>query len=119
MAQHTLRSQYHQRLPPGPQGLTPEQVEILSRRRGLADLKIVHRSELQKAFETRTGVLRSLAFIAVRQKHHKPGQEIPFGFTRHDELIDDCLCDIREIPKLRLPEHQGLRIVAAVAIFEA
>ena len=35
------------------------------------------------------------------------------------ELVDDDLRAVREIAELRLPDHQGLRVGEAVAVFEA
>jgi len=63
-------------------------------------------------------VLRALAFITVRQEQHQAGEQVPLGFTGHYELINDGLRNIGEVAELRLPQHQHLREIAAVAIFK-
>ena len=101
------------------QGLTAQQMKILRGVRGLRDLDIVLRGELQEALDAGAGVFRSLAFVAVGQKHHEAGEQAPLGFSGGNKLIDDGLRDVYEISELRFPQNQGLRIVAAVAVFEA
>ena len=56
------------------QRLPAKQVEILRGGGRLADLDIVARGELQIAFDTRAGMFRALAFIAVRQQQHEAGE---------------------------------------------
>src|SRR5258708_11619464 len=67
MTKHTLRRENDERLPPGAPRLAPQHVEILRRRRGLADLHVVFGGELHVALEPCAGMLRSLAFEAIRQ----------------------------------------------------
>ena len=55
------------------QRLPPQQMKILRGGGGLANLHVVARGELQKSFDARAGMLRALAFVAVREKHHDAG----------------------------------------------
>src|SRR5579883_2012617 len=71
VAQHAFRGEHDQRLAPVAQGLAAQQVEILGGVGGLADLEIVARGQLQEALDAGAGVLRSLPFVAVRQKQHQ------------------------------------------------
>jgi hypothetical protein len=71
MAQHALRSEHDQRLAPVPQRLPPQQMKILRGVRRLRDLNIVFGRELNEALDARAGVLRPLAFVAVRQQQHQ------------------------------------------------
>ena len=64
-------------------------------------------------------MLRTLAFIAVRQQKHQAGGQIPFVFAGAQELIDDHLRAVDEISELRFPQNQRFRIVAAEAVFES
>src|SRR5260370_23892217 len=63
-------------------------------------------------------MLRSLALIAVRQKHYKARWEVPLVFARADELIDDHLRAVGKIAELRFPQDERLGIVAAESVFE-
>ena len=101
------------------QSLAAQQMKILRGVRGLRDLDVVFRGELQEALDAGAGVFRSLAFVPVRQKHDDAGEQIPFGFSGGDELIDDGLRDVDEVAELGFPEHERLGIVAAVTVFEA
>lgn len=49
-------------------------------------------------------------FVAVRQEHDEPALSHPLGLSGAEELIDDALGGVREVPKLGLPEHQGIRV---------
>ena len=102
----------------GRKRLPPKQMEILRRIGRLADLEIVARRQLQEAFDARAGVFRALPFVAVRQQQHDAGKQSPLVFAGADELVDDCLRDVDEVAELRLPQHQRLGIIAAVAVFE-
>ena len=93
-------------------------MEILRRGRGLADLHIVAGAQLQIALDAGAGVFRPLAFVTVRQQHHQSGQQAPLVFAGSYELVDDDLRAVGEIAELRLPHHQRLGIVAAVAVLK-
>src|SRR6476660_9030256 len=119
MAKRALGCEYNQRLAPCAQRLPPQKVKVLRGVRGLGNLEIVHRCKLQEAFDARAGVLRSLAFVAVRQQEDQARKQVPLGFSGNNELIDDRLRDVSKVAELCLPENQRFRIVAAVAVFEA
>ncbi len=118
MPQHALRREDNQRLAPVPHRLTSQQMKILCRGRRLRYLNIVARDNLQIALHACAGVLRSLPFISMRQQQHQPAQQSPFVFCRGKKLIDDDLRAVGEVAKLRFPQHQGFRIIAAEAILE-
>ena len=94
-------------------------MEILSGIGRLADLDIVARRELQEAFDAGAGVLGPLSFVSVREKQHQARQQSPLVFSGAHKLIDHGLRDVGEIAKLRFPQYEGFRIVAAVAVFES
>src|SRR6202790_1046519 len=118
MAQHALGSEYDKRLAPQAARLTAEHMEVLRGGGWLANLHVVFRGELHEALEPRAGMLRALAFIAVRQEQYDAGGQIPFVFTGADELVDDHLRAVGEIAELRLPQNERFRIVAAEPILE-
>src|SRR5690242_14678957 len=119
MTQHTLWRKHHQGLAPRAKGLPPQKMEVLRRARGLADLEVIHRGELQKPLDARAGVFWSLTFVAVRQQHYQAGEKAPFSFPSNDELIDDGLRNVGEIAELCFPKNQRLWKITAVAVFEA
>src|ERR1700732_4941809 len=94
-------------------------MKILRGGRGLADLQIVFGGQLEKAFEARAGVFRTLPLVTVRQKQNDAGGQVPFIFGCGNELIDDDLRTVDEVSELRFPGDQRLWIIAAVAILEA
>ena len=53
-----------------PQCLSAQQMKILRRIRRLADLKIISRCKLQKPFDARARMLRTLALVAVWQQQN-------------------------------------------------
>ena len=118
VAQKTFRREHHERRPPDAERLTPQYVKVLGRGRRLADLEIVFGRKLEKPLDPGARVLGALPLIAVRQEQCQAGKPPPLVFGRGDELIDDHLRVVREVAELSLPEHKGLRIVAAVAVFE-
>ena len=94
-------------------------MEVLRCGGRLADLDVVVRGELQIALDAGARMLRALAFIAMRQQHDHAGQQSPLVFAGRDELVDDNLRAVGKVAELRLPQHQRLGIVAAVAVLEA
>jgi hypothetical protein len=94
-------------------------MEVLRGGGGLADLDVVLRGELEVALDAGAGVLRALAFVAVRQQHDEAGEQAPLGFAGGDELVDDDLRAVGEVAELRLPEDEGLGVVAGEAVLEA
>src|ERR1700680_1407287 len=93
-------------------------MKILRGGRGLADLQVVFGGQLQKAFEARAGVFRTLPLVTVRQQQNNAGGQVPFIFSGGNELIDDDLRTVDEVSELPPPRDQRFRIIAAVAILE-
>src|SRR5579885_724252 len=118
MAQHAFRCKHHQWFSPLSERLSPQQMKVLRRGRRLANLEVVAGSKLQKAFNSSARVFRALSFIAVGQEQYQAREQVPLEFTGNDELINDRLRNIGKVAELRLPKHQGLRIIAAVTILE-
>src|SRR6267378_1165024 len=118
MSQQTFWRHDHKRFAPGADCLTPHAMEILSGRCRINDLHIVFGAEMQKSFETRAGMLRTLAFKAMGQQQNEAAEAFPFVFRAGDELIDDWLGGIPEITELSFPENQPVRIVEAEAVLE-
>src|SRR5262245_40202315 len=52
------------------------------------------------------------------QEQDKAAQPLPLFFRTSDELIDDWLGNIDEIAELRLPNHQPVGIIEAVAVLK-
>src|SRR5258708_22235805 len=93
-------------------------MEVLRRRRGDGDADVAVGAQLQEALEPRTGMLRPLALVAVRQQQRQPRARAPLRLARGDELVDDDLRAVDEVAELRLPEHQRVRRGGAVAVLE-
>src|SRR5688572_30898321 len=83
--------------------LPPEQVEEVCGSCRIRHDHIILRRLLQKSFGPATGVLRSLTLIAMRQKHNQSVHSLPFRFCAGDELINNHLCSIYKVTKLRFP----------------
>ncbi len=99
--------------------LAPQHMEIVRGRGAVDDLPIILGAELKIALESRGGMLRTLALIAVRQQQHEAGHAQPFALAGGDELVDHDLRAVGEIAELRLPQHERVRLGEAVTIFEA
>jgi len=106
MTEHTFRCEYDQGLAPVAQGLAAQQVKILRGVARLRDLDVVFGGELDEALDSRAGMFRALAFVAVREQHDDAGEQVPFGFAGADELVDDGLRDVDEVAELRFPEDE-------------
>ena len=99
--------------------LTSKCVEELGRGRRLDDLQVVFSAELQEAFEAGGGVFRTLAFVAVREKHDETARLTPLGFGRGDELVDHDLRTVGEVAELGFPDDERVRSFERVAVVEA
>ena len=57
--------------------------------------------------------------VAVRQQKRRAGLTQPLGFARAYELVDDDLrLRVREVPELRLPQHQRVGVLQRVPQLE-
>ena len=101
------------------QDLPAQHVKHLRGRRRHAHLHVVLGAELQEALEARGGMLRALAFVAMRQEQREPAQAAPLRFARADELVDDDLRAVHEVAELAFPDDERRRIGGRVAVFEA
>ena len=88
------------------QDLPAEHVKHLRRRRRHAHLHVVLGAQLQEALEARGGMLRALAFVAVRQEQREAAQAAPLGLARSDELVDDDLRAVDEVAELGFPDDE-------------
>src|SRR5262249_978703 len=91
--------------------LAAQHMKILCSGRKIADLDVVLGTLLEEALDARTGMLRPLAFVAMREQQHDPAGLLPLRFCRNDELINDCLRSVDEIAELRLPQAKHLRVL--------
>mmetsp|Transcript_19039 Transcript_19039/g.41041 ORF Transcript_19039/g.41041 Transcript_19039/m.41041 type:complete len:611 (-) Transcript_19039:1833-3665(-) len=82
------------------------------------DVRVLIR-HLQEALHAPAAVLRPLAIIAVWQQHHQPGLPQPLGLAAGQELVKDDLRSVSKVPKLRLPQHQAVGALHAVAQLKA
>ena len=94
------------------------QVEVLSGGRAVDDADIVLGGLLQEPLQAGARVLGAAALIAVRQEQRQAGRLTPFRTSGDDELIDDDLCAVDEVPELRLPEDERVGRRDRVAVLE-
>ncbi len=64
---------------------------------------------LEEPLDPGAGMLRALTLESVRQQENQAGSLIPLVLPRDDELVDDHLGAVHEVPELRLPHHEGVR----------
>ena len=119
VAQQTFRRHHHQGLTQRSYRLAPQKMEYLRRRGGHAHLHVVLGAQLQETFQTGGGMLRALAFVAVRQQQGEAAQTPPLGFARGHELIDHHLGTVGEVAELRFPDDQRLRRRGGVTVLKA
>ena len=118
VAQQALRRHQDQRLAELALHLTAQDVEVVRRRRAIGDLHVVFGAHLQPALETRGGMLRPLALVAVRQQADEARHAQPFAFARRDELVEHHLRAVGEVAELRFPQRQRVGLGQGVAVFE-
>ena len=76
-------------------------------------------AHLQEPLRPGRGVLWAHALHPVGEQHDQPGLPHPLGLARGDELVDDALRRVGEVPELALPQHQGVGVGHGVAQLEA
>ena len=118
-AQVPLGGHDHQRLAGPRQGLGPEQVEVLRRRRRVGHPDVVLGGEHEEALQPGAGVLRPLALEAVGEQQHQAALLAPLVLGGHDELVDDDLAAVDEVAELRLPCDERVLVRDGVAVLEA
>ena len=99
--------------------LPAQQVEVLRRRRAVDEAQVDVGRRLQEALGTRARVLRSLAFVAVRQQEHQRRRQAPLRAARRHELVEHHLRAVDEVAVLRFPDHEAPRLLHVVAELEA
>ena len=52
------------------------------------------------------------------QQHDQSAEAVPFLLSRADELVDDHLGIVGEIPELGFPQHQGVGIRGGITVFK-
>ena len=119
MTQKRFRRHDDQRLAEVAVDLAAQRVEIIGWRRQVHDLHIVFGAHLQEALKACRTVLRTLAFIAMRQKADETAHPQPFTLCRGNELVKEDLRPVREVAKLRFPEGQAVRIGQRIAVLIA
>ena len=119
VAQERFGRHHNQRFAEGAEYLAAQQVEDLRGRGRHADAHVVFRAQLQVALQPRRGVLRPLAFVAVRQQHGEATVASPFGFAGGDELVNQHLRAVGKVAELRFPDGQPQRFGGGVAVFKA
>jgi len=110
VAQQRLRRHQDQRHADFALQLAAQDVEVVRRRRAVGDLHVVFGGHLQETLETRRGMFRSLALIAVRQQADEAGHSQPLAFARRDELVEQHLRAVGEVAELRFPHRQRIRL---------
>ena len=94
-------------------------MEDLAGSGGLHDLHVGVSRQLHEALHASRAVLRTLAFVAVRKHQRDAIDAAPFHLSGSDELVDHDLCTVGKVTELRLPDHQRVRVVRGIAVFEA
>ena len=117
--QQALRAHHDQRLAVVAHHLPPQQMVDLRGRRWHAHLHVVLRAQLQIALRTGGRMFGALAFVAMRQQQHEPADAAPFHFAGADELVDHHLRAVGEVPELRFPDDQLIRLRCRITILEA
>ena len=117
--QALLRREQDQRRVPLGVHLAAQQVEVLRRRRGVADLDVVLGGRGEEALDAGRRVLRALALVAVRQQQHEAVALAPLVLGGDEVLVDDDLGAVDEVAELRLPQHERLGVAVGVAVLEA
>jgi len=117
--EQALRGHHDERAGDGVERLSAEQMEELRRRRAVAHADVVLGPLLEEPLEPRTRVLRAVPLVAVRKEQREARGLVPLRPARDDELVDHDLRAVDEVAVLRLPDHEGVRRGAGVAVLEA
>jgi hypothetical protein len=118
VAQEPLGRHHDQRSRVHVERLAAKQMEVLGCGRGVRHADVLVRSALQEALEPGARVLRPVALVAVWEHQREPRRLPPLRAARDDELVDDYLRAVDEVPELRLPEDQCVGGGNGVAVLE-
>src|SRR5918993_5813374 len=94
-------------------------MEVLRGCRAVDDPDVSLGGEVEEASHPCARMLRTLSLVAMREQQCQAGGQSPLCQTGGDELIDDDLSGIDEVPELRFPQNQCLRCRDAVPVLEA
>src|ERR1700677_4978599 len=94
-------------------------MEDRRRCRRIADLDVVSGGHLQPALDARARMLGPGALVPMRKEEDDAREPEPLVFRRGNELVDDDLTGVREVPELRLPYDECFGRVEAVPVVEA
>jgi len=119
VTQQRLRRHDDQRLALHADGLTAQHMEDLSSRGRHAHFHVHLGTQLHEALRTSGRVLRTLTFIAVRQKHDQTAGTAPFRLTGRDELVDNNLCTVGEVTELAFPNDELIRIGRGITVIKS
>src|SRR6185436_3875666 len=106
MTQQAFWRKHNQRFPEIAMHLPAENVKEIRRCCTIHHLHVVASAHIQETFKSRTGMLSALAFITMRQQHHKSVHALPFIFPGTDILIDYDLCTVHEVAELSFPQDK-------------
>ena len=81
--------------------------------------RMLLRVQLKEALKAGTRMFRALALVTVWQKHCHRRLQTRFRAGGGEELIDDDLSAVGEVPELGFPEHHRVGCRDAVPVFEA
>src|SRR5688500_487144 len=94
-------------------------MEILRGGRAVGDPNVALGGLFEEALEARTRMLRPLPVAGVREQKDERRLLAPLRAGGDDELVKDDLSAVHEVAVLRLPQHQRLGRLHAVAELEA
>ena len=118
VAQQALWGHHNQRAPQWSDHLPPQQVKELGRRGRDTNLHVVVAAQLQEPLEPGGGMLRTLTLHPMGQKECQAAQPLPFGFSAADELVNNDLSAIGEIPELGFPDGECPGFRGGITIFK-
>ena len=109
-----LGGEHHQRLPERTVHLASQHVEHVGWRGAVGDNQVVPAAQLKEAFHASAAVFRPHAFVAVGKQQGQPIHGTPLVLSGAQELVPHDLGSVVEVPKLRLPNCQAVRLRKSV-----
>ena len=109
----------HQRLAESELDLSAQEVEIVRGLRDVADEEVVSAAELQEPLHAARAVLRTHAFVAVRQQEGEAVHGPPLVFSCAQKLVKQDLRPVVEIAELRLPNGQAIGRCKGISVVES
>ena len=75
--------------------------------------------QLEESLDTGGGVFGASTVVAVRQKHHEAGLDVPLALTRGDELVDHDLSAVCKVTELSFPKDKSGGVSLGVSLLKA